>query len=60
MGFQTLVSLRKEGDSNPRYGYPHNGFRDRPVQPLRHLSLLGCKCTKSEWFAVNLFGLFFA
>ena len=29
---------RREGDSNPRYSYPYNGFRDRPVQPLWHLS----------------------
>lgn len=33
-----LFSLRKERDSNPRYGYPYNGFRDRPDRPLRHLS----------------------
>lgn len=32
------MEWRRERDSNPRYGYPHNGFRDRPVQPLRHLS----------------------
>ena len=25
-------------DSNPRWACAHNGFRDRPVQPLRHLS----------------------
>src|SRR5262249_41133501 len=25
-------------DSNPRGSYPHSGFRDRPVQPLPHLS----------------------
>ena len=23
---------------NPRWSYPHSGFRDRPVQPLQHLS----------------------
>ena len=23
-------------DSNPRYAHAHNGFRDRPVRPLRH------------------------
>jgi hypothetical protein len=32
-------SLRRERDSNPRYSYPYNGFRDRPIQPLWHLSL---------------------
>ena len=31
-------SKRRGRDSNPRYSYPHNGFRDRPVRPLRHLS----------------------
>jgi hypothetical protein len=31
---------RKEGGSNPRYGTPYNGFRDRPVRPLRHLSFI--------------------
>jgi hypothetical protein len=29
---------RRERDSNPRYGCPHNGFRDRPIQPLWHPS----------------------
>src|SRR5690606_319004 len=28
-------------DSNPRYGgYPYNGFRDRLLQPLGHLSTI--------------------
>ena len=32
-------SQRRGRDSNPRYrGYPHNGFRDRPIQPLWHPS----------------------
>ena len=30
---------RRERGSNPRYSYPYNGFRDRPIQPLWHLSL---------------------
>ena len=34
---------RRGRDSNPRYGYPHNGFRDRPVQPLWHLSIKICE-----------------
>ena len=25
---------RRGRDSNPRYGYPYSGFRDRPIQPL--------------------------
>ena len=28
----------REGDSNPRNPYGFNGFRDRPIQPLSHLS----------------------
>jgi hypothetical protein len=36
---RTSIEWRREGDSNPRdAGYTPNGFRDRPVQPLRHLS----------------------
>ncbi len=31
-------NLRREGDSNPRNPYGFNGFRDRPIQPLSHLS----------------------
>ena len=30
--------LRRERDSNPRTGEPVNGFRDRPIRPLWHLS----------------------
>ena len=29
---------RRGWDSNPRYPQRHNGFRDRPVRPLRHPS----------------------
>src|SRR5215212_120056 len=29
---------RRGWDSNPRTGCPVNGFRDRPIQPLWHLS----------------------
>jgi hypothetical protein len=31
--------LRRGWDSNPRYTCAHNGFRDRPIQPLSHLSV---------------------
>jgi hypothetical protein len=31
-------NLRRGWDSNPRWGKPHNGFRDRPIRPLWHLS----------------------
>src|SRR4051812_17225500 len=31
-------SWRRGWDSNPRTGCPVNGFRDRPIQPLWHLS----------------------
>lgn len=30
---------RREGDSNPRRVLPRNGFRDRRIQPLCHLSI---------------------
>ena len=33
------VIWRRSRDSNPGWGHPHNGFRDRPVQPLRHSSV---------------------
>ena len=32
------VGWRRGWDSNPRYAYAYSGFRDRHVQPLRHLS----------------------
>jgi hypothetical protein len=31
-------SERRGRDSNPRYGCPHTGFRNRLLQPLGHLS----------------------
>jgi hypothetical protein len=31
---------RRGWDSNPRYAHAHNGFRDRPVRPLRHPSAI--------------------
>ena len=43
-----LLLLRKDRDSNPGTPKGVNGFRDRPVRPLRHLSngrysFCGCK-----------------
>jgi len=38
---QTHTYLRREGDSNPRIPYEINGFRDRPIRPLWHLSESG-------------------
>ena len=35
------VSWRRGWDSNPRTACTVNGFRDRPVRPLRHLSVKG-------------------
>src|SRR5688572_13976566 len=32
------MGKRRGWDLNPRWSYPHSGFRDRPVQPLQHLS----------------------
>ena len=37
--YQWLNCWRRGWDSNPRYGYPYNGFRDRPIRPLWHLSV---------------------
>gem|GEM_PF-5145713 len=36
--FLRIIMQRRGGDSNPRYGYPHTGFRNQPLQPLGHLS----------------------
>ena len=33
-----LRGWRRGWDSNPRYAFTYSGFRDRHVQPLRHLS----------------------
>src|SRR6266702_89114 len=33
-----LTRWRRGWDSNPRYACAYSGFRDRHVQPLRHLS----------------------
>jgi hypothetical protein len=38
--YQLPVS-RREGDSNPRIPNGINGFRDRPIRPLWHLSEVG-------------------
>ena len=32
------IAMRRERDSNPRTDMSVNGFRDRPIQPLWHLS----------------------
>ncbi len=37
----TALLQRRGGDSNPRYGYPHTGFRNQLHQPLGHLSGVG-------------------
>ena len=33
------VCQRRGRDSNPRWTEAHNGFRDRPIQPLWHLPI---------------------
>ncbi len=43
---------RRERDSNPRWSYPHNGFRDRRLQPLGHLSALH-NCLRPYKFGTN-------
>ena len=58
-----LFFLRKERDSNPRYSYPYNGFRDRPDRPLRHLSFAVslCECKSNYFFFPNyIFQNFFS
>ena len=48
--------LRRERDSNPWTPEEVNGFRDRPIRPLWHLSMVyrrtfvenGCKSTKKN------------
>ena len=38
---QLETAIQRRGwDSNPRYAETYNGFRDRPIQPLSHLSVL--------------------
>ena len=47
--------LRKDRDSNPGTPKGVNGFRDRPVRPLRHLSngrFLFCGCKFSTFFFI--------
>ena len=34
-------------DSNPGWTCAHNGFRDRPVRPLRHLSALWVRVSRA-------------
>ena len=41
VGGDIFSVLRRGRDSNPRYGCPHNGFRDRHNRPLCHLSVRG-------------------
>ena len=33
-----ILFMRKERDSNPRYGHPYTRFPGVPLQPLEHLS----------------------
>ncbi len=39
-----LATMRRDRDSNPGCPQGHNGFRDHPVRPLRHLSSRPRKC----------------
>ena len=39
---------RREGDSNPRYGYPHDSLANCWFQPLTHLTLMKAKTQKRE------------
>ena len=51
-----LFGLRRDRDSNPGYSCPYNGFRDRPIQPLWHLSLY--QPCKSIFLCLNKTGMF--
>ena len=47
-----LPLKRRERDSNPRYSKEYNGFRDRPIRPLWHLSFRGLTklvCLPPQW-----------
>ncbi len=55
--------MRRGRDSNPGYPKGYNGFRDRPVQPLRHLSemfvSLNFKRSMRNGRIIDIFGVFF-
>ena len=54
--YQRLNCWRRGWDSNPRYGYPYNGFRDRPIRPLWHLSVrahVACRLATATWKGPN-------
>src|SRR5437764_10241151 len=42
------TTKRTGWDSNPRYPCGHTGFRDRPFQPLTHLSTNGWRTDNSN------------
>lgn len=48
-GLSTSI-WRGDRDSNPRYSCEYNGFRIRPVRPLRHLPQVGANNTSSNPF----------
>ena len=53
-GMEHVLGKRRGWDSNPRWPEGHTGFRNRPVQPLRHLSRcrrVAAKCTSIDRFA---------
>jgi hypothetical protein len=39
---------RRKRDSNPRHGFPHNGFQDRRLKPLGHSSAR--EDTRNYWW----------
>ena len=45
---QSKIIWRRGWDSNPRYPCGYNGFRDRPIQPLSHLSACYCELRLSR------------
>ena len=44
-----FLKLRRERDSNPRTADVVNGFRDRPIRPLWHLSNASILKNKSDF-----------
>lgn len=49
------INLRRERDSNPRTAHTVNGFQDRRVRPLCHLSKRGGK-SRTIFHTTKIFG----
>ncbi len=49
-----LLNLRRERDSNPRYGHPYTRFPGVPLQPLEHLSKISFDLAPNIAFSIQL------